>query len=68
MVKVKIVLAWNFSCLGYEANYTREIAKKFCKVCREFFSIGKKSTDLKGTVQGQVDKYIGVSFLFLIFR
>ena len=67
MVKVKTMLAWNFSCLGYEANDTREFTKNFCKVCKEFFSTEKKSTDLKGRVQYQVDKYIEASF-FLIFR
>ena len=67
MVKVKTVLAWNFSCLRYEANDTREVTKFFCKVCREFFSTEKKSTDLKGRVQGQVDKYIEVSFFIFNF-
>ena len=67
MVKVKTVLAWNFSCLGYEANDTGEVTKSFCKVCREFFSTEKKSTDLKGRVQGQVDKYIEVSFFIFNF-
>ena len=67
MVKVKTVLAWNFSCLRYEANDTREVTKFFCKVCREFFSTEKKSTDLKGRVQGQVDKCIKVSFFIFNF-
>ena len=64
MVKVKTVLAWNFSCLGNEANDTGEVIKFFCKVCREFFSTEKKSTDLKERVQGQVDKYIEVSSFY----
>ena len=67
MVKMKTVLPWNFSCLEYEANNTGEVTKIFCKVCREFFSTKKKSTDLKGRVQGQLDKYIEVSFFILFF-
>ena len=65
MIKVKTMLAWNFSCLRYEANNTGEITNIFCKVCREFSSMEKKSTNLKGMVQGQVDRYIEVSsFIF----
>ena len=48
----------------YEANDTGEVTKCFCKVCREFFSTEKKSADLKGRVQGQVDKYIEVNFFY----
>ena len=66
MVKVKTVLACNF-CLGYEVNDTGEVKRKICKVCWEFFSTEKKSTDLEGRVQGQVDKYIEVSFFIFNF-
>ena len=67
MVKVKTMLAWNFSCPGYEVNDTREVTKIFCKVCWEFFSTEKKSKDLEGRVQGQVDKYIKVCFFIFNF-
>ena len=68
MVKAKTVFGWNFSCLGYEANDNREVAKIYRKVCKKFFSTDflRKSilTDVKGRVQSQVDKFIKIRKLF----
>lgn len=60
MVKEKTILNWNYSCLGYKVNEKNDVTKIFCKTCRKFFRTEKSSLNVKGRVQGQVDKFIEV--------
>ena len=45
MAKVKTMLAWNFSSLGYEANDTGEVTKSFVKFVGNF-SLRRKNNQI----------------------
>lgn len=47
-VKKKVVLNWNFDCLGFNVNSDNEVTEIFCKICREYSEL----QDVKNTKKG----------------
>ena len=57
-VSRKVVLGWNFNCLGYETNEENEVTQIYCKICREYSNLRDVKMNKKGIAKLCAENFV----------
>ena len=57
-VSRKVVLVWNFNCLGYETNEENVVTQIYCKICREYSNLRDVKMNKKGIAKLCAENFV----------